>query len=174
MQEDNVNHPKHYQTEGGIECIEMIASTLGKDGYARYCQGNVIKYIVRYRQKGGIESLRKAEWYLRELIRTENPNVEKRATCDGCRWLVDMTDPQGRIHRGWCLNEDGRYGYRMEDSLGRCEFFEKEQDSQPPVVECKTCANAKVISGSLLYCSDKHVEKKEHDNCEMWECRRTV
>ena len=26
---DNVNHPAHYQTPGGIGCIDMISSTLG-------------------------------------------------------------------------------------------------------------------------------------------------
>lgn len=66
---DNVNHPKHYQTLGGIECIDMISSTLGEEGFSNYCQGNIIKYVVRYRQKGGVESLQKARWYLDTLIR---------------------------------------------------------------------------------------------------------
>jgi HAMP domain-containing protein len=68
---DEVNHPAHYQTPGGIECIEMIRSTLGKDGYCAYLRGNIIKYTVRYPQKGGIKSLEKAAWYLTELIKTE-------------------------------------------------------------------------------------------------------
>jgi len=35
-----------------------------------YMEGNVIKYVVRWRDKGGIEDLRKAIWYLeRELDR---------------------------------------------------------------------------------------------------------
>ena len=76
---DNVNHPKHYQTPGGIECIDMISSTLGEEGFSNYCQGNIIKYVVRYRQKGGIESLQKARWYLDTLIRLRE-EIRKRET----------------------------------------------------------------------------------------------
>ncbi len=67
--EDVVNHPRHYQTPGGIECIDMIKSTLGKDGYHAYCWGNAIKYIVRHDKKDGKISLQKAEWYIDEMIR---------------------------------------------------------------------------------------------------------
>nr|WP_304097990.1 DUF3310 domain-containing protein [Mitsuokella multacida] len=67
--EDVVNHPRHYQTPGGIECIDMIKSTLGKDGYHAYCWGNAIKYIVRHEKKDGKISLQKAEWYIDEMIR---------------------------------------------------------------------------------------------------------
>ena len=76
---DNVNHPAHYQTPGGIECIDMISSTLGEEGFSNYCQGNIIKYVVRYRQKGGIESLQKARWYLDTLIRLRE-EIRKRET----------------------------------------------------------------------------------------------
>lgn len=63
---DPVEHPSHY-TQGGIECIDAIRSALG-DGFADYCRGNVLKYVWRYRDKNGIEDLRKARWYLDALI----------------------------------------------------------------------------------------------------------
>jgi hypothetical protein len=31
-------------------------------------KGNVIKYMWRWREKGGVESLKKARWYLNKLI----------------------------------------------------------------------------------------------------------
>ena len=35
-----------------------------------YLQGNVIKYISRYRYKGtALEDLRKAEWYINRLVK---------------------------------------------------------------------------------------------------------
>lgn len=64
---DLVNHPPHY-TFGKIEVIEVI------DGLALdFYQGQVVKYVARYRHKGGIEDLKKAQWYLNRYI----DNLEK-------------------------------------------------------------------------------------------------
>ena len=60
---DNVNHPSHY-ADKGIEVIDYIRDTLTPDGYIDYCIGNVIKYVSRWRKKGGVEDLRKAGVYL--------------------------------------------------------------------------------------------------------------
>lgn len=64
---DMVNSPPHYN-QAGIECIDAIeAATSG--GYEYYLQGNIIKYIWRYRYKNGVEDLEKAHWYLERLIK---------------------------------------------------------------------------------------------------------
>lgn len=68
---DNVNNPAHYQSESGIECIDAIKAALTPEEFAGYCKGNVIKYVFRERMKGGVESQRKARWYLDKLIATE-------------------------------------------------------------------------------------------------------
>lgn len=65
---DNVNNPPHYN-KAGIECIEAIAAATG-DGFQYYLQGNIIKYLWRYRYKNGIQDLEKAQWYLNKLIET--------------------------------------------------------------------------------------------------------
>ena len=62
-----VNHPPHYK-EGEIECIDYLEDSLGTDGFSFYIEGNVKKYIHRWRHKGGIEDLKKAQWYLTRLI----------------------------------------------------------------------------------------------------------
>lgn len=36
-----------------------------------YCEGNVVKYVSRWRDKGGIEDLRKAKQYIDFLIAHE-------------------------------------------------------------------------------------------------------
>ena len=64
---DSVNHPSHYTT-GDIECIDAIKASMTMNEYLGYLRGNSIKYLWRYRQKNGIEDLRKAEWYTRRLI----------------------------------------------------------------------------------------------------------
>ncbi len=64
---DNVNHPSHYN-DGGLECIEAIEAQLTPEEYRGYLKGNVAKYVWREKHKGGIESLKKAQWYLTRLI----------------------------------------------------------------------------------------------------------
>jgi hypothetical protein len=64
---DRVNSPPHYNN-GGMECIEYIQQQLSEH-FSSYCQGNVIKYLHRWRYKNGVEDLKKAEWYLRAMIR---------------------------------------------------------------------------------------------------------
>ena len=64
--EDMVNSPPHYN-KAGIECIEAISAATG-DGYEYYLQGNIMKYVWRYRYKNGTEDLKKAQWYLEKLV----------------------------------------------------------------------------------------------------------
>ena len=63
---DLVNNPPH-DNVGGIECIDAILSATNhnKEGYL---QGNILKYVWRYDYKGGLEDLKKAQWYLNKLI----------------------------------------------------------------------------------------------------------
>jgi len=68
-QTDMVNHPAHYQ--GEIECIDAIEASMSKEAFAGHCKACAIKYLWRYQQKGGVESLEKAQWYLARLISTE-------------------------------------------------------------------------------------------------------
>ncbi len=67
---DMVNSPPHYN-QAGIECIDAIRAATG-DGYEYYLQGNIIKYLWRYRYKNGVEDLKKAQWYLEKLIEEKN------------------------------------------------------------------------------------------------------
>ena len=66
---DNVNKPPHYN-QAGVECIDAIQAATD-DGFEYYLQGNIIKYLWRYRYKNGVEDLKKAQWYLTKLIETK-------------------------------------------------------------------------------------------------------
>lgn len=66
---DMVNSPAHYN-EANIETIDIIQSVTG-DGFETYLQGNILKYICRYKYKNGVEDLEKARWYLNRLIETK-------------------------------------------------------------------------------------------------------
>ena len=68
---DPINHPAHYN-QGGIECIDAIAAaTTGLEGLEAVCTGNALKYLWRWKKKGGIEDLRKAVWYINRMITSE-------------------------------------------------------------------------------------------------------
>lgn len=49
--------------------IQPIEFSMAND--LNFCQANVVKYIVRYKDKGGLEDLRKAAHYIDLLIELE-------------------------------------------------------------------------------------------------------
>jgi len=59
---DMINHPPHYQSDNGIECIDAIRAALGKEGFIAYCRGNVIKYQWRLKANPA-EDQGKSVWY---------------------------------------------------------------------------------------------------------------
>lgn len=64
-----VSHPSHYQTKSGLETIQVIeAFTEGLEGIEAVDTANVIKYICRWKKKNGLQDLKKAMWYLTNLI----------------------------------------------------------------------------------------------------------
>ena len=64
---DAVNHPAHYQSDNGIECIDAIRAALGDEAFVAHCRATAIKYCWRSGKKGRhAEDLRKAAWYLQE------------------------------------------------------------------------------------------------------------
>lgn len=62
---DKINNPAHY-TAGGIETLDYIKAKV-KD-YPSYAVGNILKYVSRYEHNNGIEDLKKAQFYLNDLI----------------------------------------------------------------------------------------------------------
>ena len=70
--QDMVNNPPHYN-QHGIECLDAIRAATGK-GYQYYLQGNILKYLWRYRYKNGKEDLRKALFYLQRMIEEVDEN----------------------------------------------------------------------------------------------------
>lgn len=64
---DNVNHPAHYET-GKFECFDVMIETQGKEAVLNFCICNAFKYIYRFRNKGGDEDIKKANWYLSKYL----------------------------------------------------------------------------------------------------------
>jgi hypothetical protein len=71
---DTVNKPAHY-TQGSVECIDAIAAALGPVEYRGFLRGQVMKYVWRAPHKTkALEDYRKAEFYLKRLIKQEEEN----------------------------------------------------------------------------------------------------
>lgn len=63
-----------YYTELKIEPLTFIqANGLG------FCEGNVVKYICRYKNKNGVEDLKKAREYIQRLIDFIEINKEQQS-----------------------------------------------------------------------------------------------
>lgn len=56
-----------YYHKGKVDTIKFCL-----ENDLNFLQGNVVKYIVRYKEKNGLEDLNKAMEYLKRLIESEN------------------------------------------------------------------------------------------------------
>lgn len=64
-----VSHPSHYQSASGIESIDVIeAFTEDLEGVEAIYTGNILKYAMRWKKKGGVQDLKKIMWYTQRLI----------------------------------------------------------------------------------------------------------
>lgn len=62
---DRQESGNHYKDKGIQPIVYIHANNLG------FCEGNVVKYVTRWREKGGEADLRKAIHYLELLIQLE-------------------------------------------------------------------------------------------------------
>lgn len=66
-EKDPIN-PSHYKKD--VEAIDIIKMyTEDLKGIEATDTGNIIKYILRWPNKNGLEDLKKAQWYLEHLIK---------------------------------------------------------------------------------------------------------
>ena len=64
---DKIN-PSHYQRDG-MECIDAIkAAVQNLSGAEAYETGSAIKYLWRWKEKGGKDDLNKAKWFINDMI----------------------------------------------------------------------------------------------------------
>lgn len=63
----DVANQEHY-VSNGIEPIELMRKNFSPEEFQGFLQGNVLKYMLRYKKKNGLEDLKKAQVYLGWLI----------------------------------------------------------------------------------------------------------
>ena len=72
----NNTGPGHYKDKAIQPWDFIVSNNLG------YLEGNVVKYISRWRQKGGVEDLRKAKHYIEKLIEMETGTTAPETDAD--------------------------------------------------------------------------------------------
>jgi hypothetical protein len=64
----DVINPNHYQRDG-MECIDAIkAAVQNLSGAEAFETGSAIKYLWRWKEKGGKDDLNKAKWFINDMI----------------------------------------------------------------------------------------------------------
>jgi hypothetical protein len=67
LSNDKIN-PSYYKN-AKVECIDALeAATINLTGIEAVCTANAIKYLWRWKEKGGVDDLKKCMWYIEKLI----------------------------------------------------------------------------------------------------------
>ena len=66
---DNIISPSHYASNKGFEVFDVQEAFIHElKGMSASYWCNVVKYILRFQRKNGVEDLKKAKYYLEKLI----------------------------------------------------------------------------------------------------------
>lgn len=69
---DNIISPSHYASDKGFEVFDVQEAFIHElKGMAASYWCNIVKYILRFQKKNGVEDLKKAKYYLEKLIDEE-------------------------------------------------------------------------------------------------------
>jgi hypothetical protein len=132
------NTPEHYDME--IQPIEYImANGLG------FCEGNIVKYVSRYAEKGGLDDLRKAKHYIEILIND---------------WIDSHGDPQARERmKAEQARIDAELEQKKQDKIAANKAWADivERDAKEDKTEHKPKKDPNYMQG-FAYC----------DECKSW------
>lgn len=99
-----VNHPKHYNRDGAIECIDEMELIFGPEMTMHFCLGCVFKYRYRAGLKdNGYQDLEKSDWYmarykeLKEKISKQNATTTSPYTIQPWQITPTWREPQTNI-----------------------------------------------------------------------------
>ena len=69
---DNIISPNHYTSGKGFEVFDVQEAFIHElKGMSASYWCNIVKYILRFQRKNGVEDLKKAKYYLEKLIEEE-------------------------------------------------------------------------------------------------------
>ena len=168
--DDLVSHPKHYQSNSGLEVIDAIrAFTEDLTGVESYYTGNILKYMCRWKKKNGLEDLKKARQYLDWLIEIEDPHMTEE-------------DVKRELNRSYGVSKNeekkepprnGRYSMNDTDCCyGECTRKSKKEDCFVPSYKFDNSPIEKQVAVEIIwnqFCDAflkalKEVSKEEKEN----------
>lgn len=115
----------HYK-DMAIQPVEFIEkNNLG------FCAGNVIKYICRYKNKNGIEDLKKARHYIDILIDLESEHVyEDESQClsvpQASNDVIESSPVENNLTDG---KEDFKNSVKVENAISSINFMSSTVDN---------------------------------------------
>lgn len=56
---------------GQFECIDVMLETQGIEAVKDFCMCNAFKYLYRWKNKNGVEDVKKAKWYIDKFLELE-------------------------------------------------------------------------------------------------------
>ena len=72
---NNIISPNHYASDKGFEVFDVQEAFIHElKGMSASYWCNIVKYILRFQKKNGVEDLKKAKYYLEKLIEAETDN----------------------------------------------------------------------------------------------------
>lgn len=77
MSADSVQVGGSHYISKPIQPWDAMRAWMTDQEFAGFLRGNAIKYLARYKDKGGVEDLRKARHYLDKLIELETADVKR-------------------------------------------------------------------------------------------------
>lgn len=75
--EEEINSPSRYN-KNGFECIEVMIAIFGKEAVRQFCKLNAFKYIWRESDKGKVNDIKKANYYLKKYVELSSESSDKR------------------------------------------------------------------------------------------------
>lgn len=74
--EEEINSPSRYN-KNGFECIEVMIAIFGKEAVRQFCKLNAFKYIWRESDKGKVNDIKKANYYLKKYVELSSESPDK-------------------------------------------------------------------------------------------------
>ena len=76
-----VDHPRHYNRDGAIECIDEMELIYGREALMHFCLLSAHKYRYRAGLKdNGYQDLEKSDWYMAKYKELKQ-RTERKSTC---------------------------------------------------------------------------------------------
>lgn len=155
-----VSHPDHYQSETGLEVIDVIeAFTFDLKGIEAVDTGNALKYLCRWKKKNGLQDLEKAKWYLEHLIEHVSKLEEENKPANSPKKYIvnydsemvlpfeNLTSANACLNRMHCILKTYDI-VTVADALDLCGLSGQYSDNNYGWTNLDTAAVAHIITAS--------------------------